>query len=201
MLTRSAIACSIHIEMILYSVWCHVRGKTQGKKWNFLSLLYARNLTFHWLFSTNPVEDRANWIWIIMYDIWLYPHAPPSFQSLPPTLHVHALFCTTNFIGSGNNQTFIRILDLWPLHILQRNLVYVPFISLGMELLSMEILLQCSLPALDPATVSCAVWIAKISSNVSSYLNFLTTLHKIISYKIFFRSGLECSEACKKFQG
>ena len=64
----------------------------------------------------------------------------------------------------------------------------------------MEILLQCSLPVLDPATVSCAVWIAKISSNVSSYLNFLTTLHKIISHQIFFRNGLECSEACKNFK-
>ena len=83
---------------------------------------------------------------------------------------------------------------------MQRNLVYVPFISLGMELLSMEILLQCILPALDPATVSCAVWIAKTSSNVSSYLNFLTTLHKIISYQIFFRNSLECSEACKNFK-
>ena len=51
---------------------------------------------------------------------------------------------------------------------MQSNLVYVLFISLGMELLSMEILLQCNLPALDPATVSCAVWIAKNSSNVSS---------------------------------
>ena len=77
---------------------------------------------------------------------------------------------------------------------MQSNLVYVPFISLGMELLSMEILLQCSLPALDPATVSCAVWIAKTSSNVSSYVDLL---HKIISYQIFSRNGLECSEACK----
>ena len=37
----------------------HTGLRSQGEKWNFLSLLYARNLTFHWLFSTNPVEDRA----------------------------------------------------------------------------------------------------------------------------------------------
>ena len=32
---------------------------SQGEKWNFPSVLWTWNLTFHWPFSTNPVEDRA----------------------------------------------------------------------------------------------------------------------------------------------
>ena len=32
---------------------------SQGEKWNFPSVLWKWNLTFHWPSYTNPVEDRA----------------------------------------------------------------------------------------------------------------------------------------------
>ena len=52
-----------HSLFYTLSLWfpCNKAWKAQGKKWNFLSVLCTLNLTFHWLFSTNPVEDRAKY--------------------------------------------------------------------------------------------------------------------------------------------
>ena len=45
---------------ILLSVEFFGGWVSQSEKWNFFSsVLWTWNLTFHWLFSTNPVEDRA----------------------------------------------------------------------------------------------------------------------------------------------
>ena len=44
--------------MTLTFLW-NVLYRAQGEKKNFLSVLWTWNLTFHWPFSTNPVEDRT----------------------------------------------------------------------------------------------------------------------------------------------
>ena len=74
-----------------------------GEKWKFPSVLWTWNLTFHWPFSTNPVEDRAQcWMCMTFGSILYRNGAEQSMKcqlSCPQGQMGNFILCPAIFIG------------------------------------------------------------------------------------------------------